>query len=97
MDSEARTAAWTLFGVLCAFKILTAIMIFFMMPSTGSALALVVFHWFWLLPLVVVGLGAGIAWLRLARVRARRAELLRAEFSLEHRSRASVWRKMVGD
>ena len=97
MDSEARTAAWTIFGVLCAFKILTAIMVFVMMPSTGSALVLLIFHWFWLLPLVVVGLAAGVAWLRLARARARRAELLRAEFSLERRSRGSVWRRIAGD
>jgi hypothetical protein len=83
MDGEARIAGWTIFGVLCAFKLLTAVLIFSMMPSAGSALLLLVFHWFWLIPLIVLGAGALIGWLRLVRVRARRARLLRAEFSAD--------------
>ena len=83
MDDESRAAAWTIFGVLCAFKLATAVLIFFMMPTAGAAIFLVIFHWFWLIPLVVVGLVAGIAWLRLVRVRAKRERLRRAEFSLD--------------
>jgi hypothetical protein len=83
MDDESRAAAWTIFGVLCAFKLVTAVLIFIMMPTAGAAIFLVIFHWFWLVPLVVVGLGVGIAWLRLVRVRAKRERLRRAEFSLD--------------
>jgi hypothetical protein len=83
MDDEERVARWTIFGVLCGFKLVTAVLVFLMLPSASAAVFLVVFHWFWLIPLVVVGVGASIAWFRLVRARAKRDRLRRAEFSLD--------------
>ncbi len=80
---EDRVALWTIFGVLCGFKLLTALLIFLMMPSLGSAVFLLIFHWFWAVPVLVVGVGVGVAWLRLVRVRAKRERLRRAEFFLD--------------
>ena len=80
---EDRVALWTIFGVLCAFKLLTALLIFLMMPSLQSAAFLLIFHWFWAVPVLVVGIGFGVAWLRLVRVRAKRERLRRAEFFLD--------------
>jgi uncharacterized BrkB/YihY/UPF0761 family membrane protein len=82
-EEQGKVAAWTLFGVLFGFKLLTAIVVFLMFPTVGAAVFLLVFHWFWFIPLVGLALTAIAAWRRLARVRAKRERLRRAEFSLE--------------
>jgi hypothetical protein len=82
MDEE-RAALWTIVGVLCGFKLITVLLIFLMAPSLGAALLLTVFHWFWLIPPALVLGGAAAAWVRRTRVRAKRARLLRAEFSID--------------
>jgi hypothetical protein len=85
MDDEERgeVAAWTIFGALFGFKVLTALIVFFMFPTVGAAVFLFIFHWFWFIPLIGLGLAALAGWRRLARVRAKREQLRRAEFSLE--------------
>jgi hypothetical protein len=83
-DDESRVAGWTIFGVLCGFKLLTAVMILIMAPSVGSAIFLLIFHWFWIVPLLVVGGVTGIAWMRLVRARAKRERLRRAEFMVDY-------------
>jgi hypothetical protein len=84
-EEQGAVAGWTLFGVLFSFKILTAIIIFIMFPSIGSAVFLFVFHWFWFIPFLVLGYGAVLGWRRLIRMRARREQLRRAEFFVEER------------
>lgn len=80
---EDRVALWTMIGVLCGFKLLTALLVFIMMPSLGSAIFLLIFHWFWFVPPILVGVGISMTWLRLVRGRAKRKRLRRAEFSLD--------------
>lgn len=80
---EDRVALWTMIGVLCGFKLLTALLVFIMMPSLGAAIFLLIFHWFWFVPPVLAGVGVSMAWIRLARGRAKRERLRRAEFSLD--------------
>jgi hypothetical protein len=87
MDEESHAAGWIIFGVLFGFKMITAIMVFLMAPALGSAIFLVIFHWFWMIPLGVVGCGAFVAWWRLVRVRSRRERLRRAEFLIEETPR----------
>lgn len=84
MDEEdGRAAWWTIFGVLCAFKLTTAVLVFALLPSLRAAVFLAVFNWFWLIPLVALVAGIALSRWRLVRVRARRARLRRAEFTLE--------------
>lgn len=80
---EDRVALWTMIGVLCGFKLLTALLVFIMMPSLGSAIFLLIFHWFWFVPPVLVGIGISMTWFRLVRGRAKRKRLRHAEFSLD--------------
>lgn len=82
-EEQGTIAAWTLFGVLFGFKLLTAIIVFLMFPTVGAAVFLFVFHWFWFIPLIGLAVGAVVARWRLVRVRAKRARLRQAEFSLE--------------
>jgi hypothetical protein len=72
---------WTLFG----FKLVTAIVIFLCYPTAGAAAFLLVLHWFWFIPVIGLGAAAILGWRRLARVRARRQHLIRAEFMLDDR------------
>ena len=82
---EPRAALWTLVGTLLAFKVLTTAIIIAMAPhSAAQAVGLfVVFHW----PLLLVGLIFASApvlfWARLVRVRAKRARLQAAEWSVD--------------
>jgi hypothetical protein len=82
-EEQGSVAAWTLFGVLFGFKIVTAILVFVMFPSIGSAVFLFIFHWFWFIPLLGLGYAALVGWRRLLRVRAKRDQLRRAEFFVE--------------
>ena len=83
-EEQGNVAAWTLFGVLFGFKLLTAAVVFALFPTVGAAVFLLVFHWFWFIPLIGLGLAALAGWRRLVRVRARREQLRRAEWMLEH-------------
>ena len=83
MDRDSRAALWTFLGMAIGFKLVTSVLIFAMMPSAHSAIFLIGMNWYWLvLPIVVVALPA-MFWFRLMRVRARRRELIRAEWRVD--------------
>lgn len=82
------TAAWTLIGVLCAFKILTIGLITALVVAQGRqdphfAALLIVTQWPWLIPLALVlsVIPFGL-WFRLVRARARRRRLQYAEWNV---------------
>jgi hypothetical protein len=90
MDAEAtdadgraaRAAFWTFLGMAIAFKVVTSIVIFAMQPSWWSVWFLLGMNWYWLvIPLVGLAFPA-MFWYRLMRVRARRRELMRSEWSV---------------
>jgi hypothetical protein len=82
---EARAALWTLVGIFVVFKVATTAMIVIASPqSTQTTLLMfVAFHW----PFALFGLlfiaAPLMFWLRLVRVRAKRARLQAAEWRVE--------------
>ena len=82
-DSDGRAALWTFLGMAIGFKVVTSVIIFVMMPTAHAAIFLIGMNWYWLiLPIVVVALPA-LYWFRLMRVRAKRRELIRAEWLVD--------------
>ncbi len=78
------TAAWTLIGVLCAFKILTIGLILVLAQASNQAVTLlVVTNWIWLIPLgLVLSMIPFGLYYRLVRARARRRQLQYAEWNV---------------
>lgn len=81
MDSEARTAALTIFFTLFVVKITTFVMVLMFVPDHSVVSLFLNLNWFWFIPPVVLLAGAAMYWMRLIRVRRRRRELLRQEFT----------------
>jgi hypothetical protein len=81
VDAEARTAALTIFFTLFVVKITTFVMVLMFVPDHSVVSLFLNLNWFWFIPPVVLLGGAAIYWLRLIRVRRRRRELLRQEFT----------------
>ena len=80
------TAAWTLIGMLCAFKIGTISLIFVLAyPSQDRLLVplLIAANWPWLIPLALVisAIPFGL-WFRLVRARSKRRRLQYAEWNV---------------
>jgi membrane protein implicated in regulation of membrane protease activity len=78
------TAAWTLVGVLLAFKAVTITLIFLAArPSDNPIPMLLAMNWPWL---IVLGLLISVIpigfWIRLLRARARRRQLQRSEWNV---------------
>jgi hypothetical protein len=80
---DAKLAAYTIFGTMVVFKVATAVFIFSLYPTSHAAvfLGLTNVIWFALIALPVV-LG-GAFWYRRVRVRARRKQLIHAEWHVE--------------
>jgi hypothetical protein len=83
MDGDSRAAFWTFLGMAVAFKVITSVLIFAMMPSAHAALFLVGMNWYWLVPPILVLLLPALFWYRLTRVRAKRRELIRSEWLVD--------------
>lgn len=82
--SEERSTVWAFVWTLFAFKIATVAVIFWAAKGSGEAGALLaVTTWFWLFIPAFALAGSVGYFIRLRRVRARRARLLRAEWMLE--------------
>ena len=83
MPDDARLAAYTIFGTLVVFKLVTGIWIFVLQPTVHSAAFLTMTNALWFgLVLLPVLIGGGY-WYRVRRARARRAELIWAEWHVE--------------
>jgi hypothetical protein len=86
MDSDARAAAWTFLAVLLGFKTGVALLIFLLQPSGASAVFLLAMQWYWLVPPLILLAPLLLFRFRLARARARRRALIRAEWEVESTS-----------
>jgi hypothetical protein len=86
--AEFRRAGWAMFRIVVIGKALIMLAIIVVALShvdhTGLGLGTVlVLNWLWLLPLAVFGIGPAWYWLRLYRIRRRRAALIHAEWHLD--------------
>ena len=82
MKSEAKTAAYTIFGTLIVFKLTTAIFVFLLEPSVQSAgfLSFTALLWFGLAMMPVLLFGG--FWFRRWKVRRKRHRLIAAEWNV---------------
>lgn len=82
-DQDSRAALWTFLGMAIGFKLVTSLIIFALLPSAHSAIFLLGMNWYWpVLAIAAIAL-PGLFWFRLMRVRARRRELIRAEWRVD--------------
>ncbi|MFN0071213.1 MAG: hypothetical protein ACKVVP_06955 [Chloroflexota bacterium] len=81
MDAEGRVAALTIFFTLLTVKLATVIIVLILVPSSLVVELFLILNWFWFIPPIVLAAGLGMFWARMLRVRARRRELLRQEFT----------------
>jgi len=83
MSGEAKLAVYTIFGTMVVFKVATALFILSLYPTshTLAFLGLTNVIWFGLLALPLL-LG-GAFWYRRVRVRARRKQLIYAEWHVD--------------
>ena len=82
-SEESYGAAWALLGVMIAGKIAIMVALVFMMPSTRMIAFLAAYNWSWIVVVLVLGGGPAAFWVRLVRVRRKRAALLRAEWEVD--------------
>ncbi len=86
---EGRAALWTLVGIFVVFKVATTAMIVAASPEAARAIIalFIAFHWPFVILGVIFAVGPVLFWLRLARVRAKRAQLQAAEWRVEEPAR----------
>ncbi|MEA2641237.1 MAG: hypothetical protein QOF51_2631 [Chloroflexota bacterium] len=83
-QSAGRAALWTMIGILVAFKIATTAVILIVAPGARDVVIafFIAFHWPLLLAAAVFGFAPLLFWLRLVKVRAKRAKLQAAEWNV---------------
>jgi hypothetical protein len=85
-QSEPETTsfgAWTLVWILYLTKLVTIILVVWAEHSYRAAVFVTITTWFWFGPMLALGAAPLLFKLRLRRVRARRAALMRAEWLSE--------------
>jgi hypothetical protein len=84
-DDEADEAGgvWGFLLGLFFFKLATVALIFWHMHTWESGIIIGSTLWYWFPPLLILGAGPLLFYLRLRRVRARRDALRRAEWMIE--------------
>ncbi len=78
-----RGAALAVAGPLVAFKLFAMVLLLHFSPTGGAVALAIAAHWPWALLIVLFAAAPLLAWLRLVRVRARRAELRRSEWMVD--------------
>ncbi len=83
-DQDGKAAAFAFLWILFAFKMATVVLIFYHLRTVETGLILTATTWYWL-PLVGFMIAGPLLFrYRLRRVRAKRDELRRAEWMLDH-------------
>ena len=83
MNREAKLAVYTIFGTMVVFKIATAIFILSLYPTSHAAIFLGLTNLVWFALLALPLLFGAAFWYRRVRVRARRKQLIYAEWNVE--------------
>ncbi len=79
-ESDARATVWAFLWVLFAFKLATVGLIFWHLSTFETGVVLGATTWYWFPVMGVLAAAPVALHLRLRKMRARRAELLRAEW-----------------
>ena len=83
-DQDGKAAAVAFLWILFAFKMATVVLIFYHLQTAETGLILTATTWYWL-PLVGITIAGPLLFrYRLRRVRAKREQLRRAEWMLDH-------------
>ena len=87
---ETRAALWTLIGIFIVFKLVTTAAIAMYAAPNGVETAIhlfFAFHWPFILGGLVFAVAPTMFWLRLIRMRRRRAQLLASEWRVDQATR----------
>jgi len=92
---EGRAALWTMVGIFVVFKLATTIMILMAAPQAAHAILamFLAFHWPFIIAGLIFGVAPALFWLRLVRMRARRAQLQAAEWRVDPPSPAPTYER----
>ena len=82
LTPEVRAAFWTMVGIFVVFKVATTAIIVMAMPGLAGATVglFFAFHWPFILGGLVLAATPIAFWIRMVRVRAKRARLQAAEW-----------------
>lgn len=82
ISPEVRAALWTMVGIFVVFKVATTVLIVMASPDlAGTTVGLFfVFHWPFIIGGLIFAAAPILFWIRLVRVRAKRARLQAAEW-----------------
>jgi hypothetical protein len=85
LTPEVRAAFWTMVGILIVFKVVTTALIVMAMPDlAGATIGLFfAFHWPFILGGLILAAAPIAFWIRLIRVRAKRARLEASEWRID--------------
>jgi uncharacterized integral membrane protein len=87
---ETRAALWTMVGIFVVFKLVTTIAIAIYAAPNGVETALhlfLAFHWPFILAGAFFAITPTLFWLRLLRMRRRRAQLVASEWQVDQPTR----------
>ena len=82
VNGEAKTAAYTIFGTLIAFKLITALFVFWLQPTLHAGLFLTLTSLIWFALAAIPLLLGGAFWFRMVRARRKRQLLIRQEWNV---------------
>lgn len=82
-EDDSKATVWAFVAVLVLFKLVTVVMIYAYFQSFDAGLVIGVTTWYWIPVLVALVATPVLLRVRLLKARARRAELLRAEWMVE--------------
>ena len=82
-ESENLAAAWWMIGVMIAFKVGLTLFVLISYPSQQNLISQIALNWPWLVAIAVLLTPPAVYWGRLVRMRARRAQLQRAEWNVD--------------
>lgn len=85
MNRDAKVAAYTIFGTLIVFKLLTAIFIFWLQPTVHAAAFLTLTSLVWFALAAIPLLVGGAFWYRMIRARRKRKLLIHQEWTVPER------------
>jgi hypothetical protein len=89
-ESDDMNAAWAMIWIMLAFKLGLTIWILIAYPSGQNLFMQIALNWPWVLVGGIVLFAPTLFWIRLLRVRAKRAKLQRAEWEVD--SEVVRWR-----
>jgi high-affinity Fe2+/Pb2+ permease len=86
VSGEAKTAAYTIFGTLIAFKLVTALFVFWLQPTVHAAAFLTLTSVVWFALAAIPLLIGGAFWYRMVRARRKRKQLIYQEWNVAPRA-----------